>query len=82
MCVFNKNHSSGKSLLIVADKDTVYLRPLVSDFLSFCVSWGPHYTTNGRQRVTLKYLNYVTATLGTGLGSGSVGAGWLVVKQG
>ena len=52
--------------ITVAEKDTSYLRPLASDFLCLCVSWGPHYTTNGRHRVTLKYLNYVTATWRTG----------------
>ena len=36
---------------------------------------GSSYTTNGRHRVTLKYLNYVTATLGT---DEVVPSAWLV----
>ena len=48
-------HSPPTVLQAFAEKDTVYLRPLVSDFISFCVNWGPYHTANGRHLVTLKY---------------------------
>jgi hypothetical protein len=67
-------HLKKKTTSTVADKDTVYLRPLVNDFLSFCVSWGPHLHYNGRHRVILEYFNYATATLGTD-GAWLVGTG-------